>query len=253
LWIPGRVTWYYDNSAVGTATTPAIFDQQDFFIILGSEEGNHWIPGNLIDVTARSINLSVEWVHVFQPTLPSLIPGVTRLTPVLSQVPTVVKSGQATLQRPLPAGQNLSLSLVLPNQNQAALDTLLQQLYDPQSTNYHQFLTPSQFTESFGPTQPDYEAVIAWAQTNGLSITATSADRLAVTVSGSVAAINRAFQITMNSYVDPSRNGTFVAPDREPSLDLAVQLLTIQGLTSLKQPAPRTFLPLRATAASLAR
>lgn len=66
LWVPGRVTWYFDNEVVGTAPTPAIFDQQDFFIILGSQEGANWKGGNLTGVTAQTISLNVEWVHVFQ-------------------------------------------------------------------------------------------------------------------------------------------------------------------------------------------
>jgi virginiamycin B lyase len=66
LWVPGRITWYFDNVAVGSAITPAIFDEQDFFLILGSQEGNNWQAGNLTGVSAQTIDLNVAWVHVFQ-------------------------------------------------------------------------------------------------------------------------------------------------------------------------------------------
>jgi hypothetical protein len=43
-----------------------LFDQQDFFLILGSQEGPNWTAGNLTGVTASDINLYVDWVHVWQ-------------------------------------------------------------------------------------------------------------------------------------------------------------------------------------------
>ncbi len=52
----------------------------------------------------------------------------------------------------LPATNNLRLAIGLPLRNQAALDELLQQLYNPQSPNFHKFLKPDEFTAQFGPT-----------------------------------------------------------------------------------------------------
>src|SRR5258706_5207554 len=74
----------------------------------------------------------------------------------------------------LPAGTDLHLAIGLPLRNCEALTNLLQQIYDPTSTNYHQYLSPEQFTAQFGPTESDYQAVIAFAEANGLTISATS-------------------------------------------------------------------------------
>jgi len=72
LWVKGRVTWFFDDVEVGTAVTPAIFDQQDFFLVLGSQEGSSWQMGNLAGVSSEALNLSVEWVHIYQsPTSPA--------------------------------------------------------------------------------------------------------------------------------------------------------------------------------------
>src|SRR5271156_4815694 len=73
----------------------------------------------------------------------------------------------------LPATNVLHLAIGLALRNEAALDSLLQQLYDPASPNYHRYLTLEQFTEQFGPTESDYEAVKNFARTNGLSVTTT--------------------------------------------------------------------------------
>ena len=66
LWTPGHVTWYFDNQPILTSTTPAIFDSQDYYLVLGSQEGVNWTSGNLSGVTASSIAMNVDWVHVWQ-------------------------------------------------------------------------------------------------------------------------------------------------------------------------------------------
>ncbi len=55
----------------------------------------------------------------------------------------------------------------LPLRNKEALTNLLHELYDPASPNYRQFLTPEQFAEQFGPSEADYQAVIAFANAQG--------------------------------------------------------------------------------------
>jgi hypothetical protein len=235
LWLPGTVIWYYDNQPVGRASTPAIFDQQDFFIILSCQEGNHWIYNNLADVTAQSMNLDVQWVHVFQAPSDTAVAVTTALPvgqPLLtSVVPEEVTTGQVNTQAPLPANQILSLTLNLPMQNQTGLNTLLRQISNPNSANYNHFLTADQFNAAYSPSQANYNAVIAWAQSNGLTITAKTADRRSINVTGSVAAINKAFDVTLMSYFNPATQEIFFAPDREPTLDLLVQLLAVSGLT----------------------
>ena len=66
----------------------------------------------------------------------SAAPGWKRLRdsvpPVVSRL---ISIGQ------LAANTNLSLAIGLPLRNEAALDELLGQLYDPKSTNFHKFLT----------------------------------------------------------------------------------------------------------------
>jgi hypothetical protein len=66
LWTPGTISWYFDNQLIHSANTTAIFDQQTFYIVLGSQEGVNWGGGNLTGVTANTIPLNVDWVHVWQ-------------------------------------------------------------------------------------------------------------------------------------------------------------------------------------------
>ena len=66
LWTAGSVAWYFDNQKVLSASTPAIFDAQDYYLILGSQEGQNWSYGDKSGVTATSLPMSVQWVRVWQ-------------------------------------------------------------------------------------------------------------------------------------------------------------------------------------------
>ncbi len=135
----------------------------------------------------------------------------------------------------LQAGLHLDLTISLPLRNQAELDALLQQLYDPASPQFRHYLTPDQFTARFGPSESDYRAVIDFAEANGLQVTRTFAGRALLRVNGSVAGIERTFHVNLYNYQRP--DGTaFYAPDREPSIDLDVPILRVKHLDNATPP-----------------
>jgi hypothetical protein len=138
----------------------------------------------------------------------------------------------------LPASQSLHLSLSLPIRNSQQLQVFLHQVNQPGSPNYHQFLSPQQFTETYGPSADDYAKVVAFAKANGLNVTRTFANRMLVNVTGTTASVNRAFHVTMRSYQHPTEKRTFYAPDAEPAVDAGVPILNVQGLSTLNLPHP---------------
>ncbi len=152
-------------------------------------------------------------------------------------------SGKAALVGTLPPDQTMSASIVLPLRNQTELTSLLARLYDPSSPDFRHFLSVAQFTEQFGPSADDFQAVVAYAQAHGLTVTATPANRLVVPVTGSVAQIDQAFGVTLNVYQHPTANRTFFSPDREPSLDLAVPVAHVAGLNNFAPPRPLVTRP----------
>ncbi len=142
----------------------------------------------------------------------------------------------------LPGAQNLNLAISLPLRNQAELDLLLQQLYDPASPNYRHYLSPAQFTERFGPTEADYQALMDFAKSNGLTVTVTHPNRLVLDVEGPVTAIQKAFHLTLRVYRHPRETRDFYAPDVEPSVDFAVPILHVSGLNNYSLPHPNAQL-----------
>ncbi len=139
----------------------------------------------------------------------------------------------------LPAANRLNLAIGLPLHNREALTNLMQQIYDPSSANYHHYLTPEQFTEMFGPTKEEYQAVIAFAQANNLTVAGTHPNRLLVDINGTVADVERAFQVTMQVYQHPKEARTFYAPSVEPSVETGIPILDIDGLNNYIVPHPR--------------
>ena len=155
-------------------------------------------------------------------------------------IPQVVTSLNLKPLSQLPATNVLHLAIGLPLRNQAALGQLLQQIYDPASPNFRHYLTSEQFTERFGPTEADYQAVVNFAQANGLAVTGQHAGRTVLDVAGTVANIEKAFNVTLLVYPHPTENRNFYAPYVEPSVSLAVPLLHISGLDNYALPHPNS-------------
>ncbi len=160
------------------------------------------------------------------------------LPPLTRHVREVTLNGQARLVGHLPSNQTMRLVLALPLRNQAALNRLLKDLYDHSSPSFRHFLSLDEFTEMFGPSQQDYDAVIRWAEANGFAVVGTSRNRVNLNVTGSVAAIEAALHVNMGVYQHPTENRTFFAPDREPTPNLGVQLWHISGLDNYSIPKP---------------
>ena len=139
---------------------------------------------------------------------------------------------------PLPSETRLNLAIGLPLRDREGLAGFLQQLYDPSSPGYRQYLTPAEFTERFGPAADDYQTLIEFAESNGLAVTCRHPNRLILDIAGSVADIERTFHLKLFVYHHPTEARTFRAPDTEPSLDLSVPVLDISGLDDYSLPRP---------------
>jgi kumamolisin len=150
----------------------------------------------------------------------------------------LVRNGQAQSNGRLPQNQMMNLNIVLPVRDQAGLDQFVADVYDPASANYRHFLTPQEFTARFGPTQADYNAVLQFAQMSGFTVTGGSRDGMDVQVRGSVAAVEAAFHVRMQSYKHPKEDRNFFSPDQEPTTDLAFNLWHVSGLDNYSTPHP---------------
>jgi uncharacterized membrane protein len=196
-------------------------------------------------------SLFLFWIAVLAVTLG--IPSAVRaqqLQVLQNHVRAEVLNHRAALAGVMPPDQQIHASIVLPLRNSAALTSLLGRLYDPSSPDYRHFLSVAQFTDQFGPTNDDFQAVVAFAKANGMTVTALPANRLIVPIAGTVTQINAAFNVKMSLYQHPTENRTFFSPDREPSLNLSVPVSHIAGLDNFSIPHPMSILGSKAQQAA---
>jgi kumamolisin len=149
-----------------------------------------------------------------------------------------VANGQAQFVGQLPATQTLRFDMVLPLRDRAGLENFIQEVQDPASPSYHQFLTPQEFTARFGPSQEDWDALVAFAKASGFEIISGTRDARDLRLTGTVANIEKAFHVTMGTYHDLTEDRTFFAVDREPTVDLPFQIWHITGLDNDSKPHP---------------
>lgn len=149
-------------------------------------------------------------------------------------VPALVS--QANLVGNVHPADNIPLTFTLPLRNEAKLDALIQRLYDPNDPLYGQYLTPEQFTADYAPTQADYEAVVAYAKSQGLTVTQRHANRLVLDVAGPAKTVESAFAVRLKQYhLDSGR--LFRAPNGAPSVPTAIagRIKSIIGLDTAEQ------------------
>jgi hypothetical protein len=193
------------------------------------------IPGRLRVVTAIAIALCL---FVANPTVG--LPKEAR--PYLAGSPPLAGVNLPALGD-LPGTNRLRFALALPLRNPDELNSLLQGMYTLGSTNYHQYLTPGQFTGKFGPAVSDYEALIRYARTNGFKVEGTHPSRTVLDVSGPVSAVEKCFQVKMKVYRHPTEARTFYSPDTRPSVDasLPFRILSVSGLDNYSLPRPASL------------
>jgi subtilase family serine protease len=155
---------------------------------------------------------------------------------IANNTPKFVRS--ATILGPVEPSTVIDVSIWLKPHNQAGLDALAHSLYDRESAQYRHWLTKAAFVDKFAPTAAEANAVRNFLTSNRLSVVSVGPDNFFVRASGTVAAVNSAFQVTLNNY---QLNGkTIRANSQDPSVSAAVAPLvgSISGLDSMEYTHP---------------
>jgi subtilase family serine protease len=121
-------------------------------------------------------------------------------------------------------------------EQQAALEQYLAQLQDKSSPNYHKWLTPQQFGQLYGPADSDISALVAWLQSQGLTLETVSAGRTNIAFSGSVSQVEEAFHTPIHSF---RANGIqFYSNTADPQIPSALATV-VKGVAHLNTIRPR--------------
>jgi hypothetical protein len=136
----------------------------------------------------------------------------------------------APLAGPVPNDTAISLAFGLPVRTPAELAALIASVSDPKSASFRKFITQVEFKTTYGATDSDYTALKDWAaNVAGFTIVATYSNNLLLSVSASAALIEQALYVNL-VYRTRQDGSLFVTVDRNPSLNLAVKILEINGL-----------------------
>ena len=134
--------------------------------------------------------------------------------------------------------QQLNLSIGLQLRNEADLDSLLSAIYNPNSPQYDNYLTPDQFNTLFAPTSEQVQQVVSYLQSQSLTVTSIAPNNLLIDATGNVAQVQQAFNLQINNY--KIGNHVFYSNASVPSVPTSIsQLITsISGLNNSIQYHP---------------
>jgi Pro-kumamolisin, activation domain/Bacterial Ig-like domain (group 3) len=96
--------------------------------------------------------------------------------------------------------QGMTINFKRSDAQEASLKVLMAAQQDPSSPSYHKWITPAQFGQQFGMSAGDLAQVSSWLQQEGFTITSTAQSANAISFSGSVASVERAFQTQIHNY-----------------------------------------------------
>lgn len=135
--------------------------------------------------------------------------------------------------------EHMLLQLKRSPERNAALDDYITQLHDSSSPNFHKWLTPEQFSEHFGASPADVEAVSRWLTSKGFTVHGVQPSGLMIDFSGTAGLVRRAYHTEIHHL---QVNGVrHFANMSDPKIPAALQPV-VTGIVSLHNFHPRPLL-----------
>jgi hypothetical protein len=132
--------------------------------------------------------------------------------------------------------EHMFLQLQRPAVQEQALKRLIDELHDPRSPNFHQWLTPTQFGTQFGPAAADIGRITTWLRGHGFIVNVVYPSGMTIDFSGTAGQVFTAFHTEIH-YVD-AQGATHVANTSDPQIPAALAPAVV-GVVSLNNFVPR--------------
>lgn len=113
---------------------------------------------------------------------------------------------------------------------QAAFDKFVESQYEPSSPNYHQWLTPAQIGEKFGPSLTDIATVSNWLAGHGFSVDQVANDRMSIRFSGTAAQVESTFHTDIHNLLVKGESHIGNMSDPQIPAALAPVVLGVKSL-----------------------
>ncbi|MGH9434201.1 MAG: S53 family peptidase, partial [Terriglobia bacterium] len=127
-------------------------------------------------------------------------------------------------------------------EQEAALRKLLDEQQVKSSPSHHQWLTPQQFGQQFGPADSDIQAVSDWLTSQGFQIDRVATGRVLIEFSGTAGLVRQAFHTEIHKYVVNGKPHWANASDPQIPAALAPVVAGVASLNNFpRRPLHRTM------------
>jgi pseudomonalisin len=124
-------------------------------------------------------------------------------------------------------------------QQAKALEHAIEELQDPHSATYHQWLTAEELGENYGPSRQDIGRVVDWLSSHGFQVNTVHKSGLTIDVSGTAGQLRDTFHTEIHNY---SVNGTHhIANASQPKIPAALAPV-VAGFASLNDFMPKPLM-----------
>jgi subtilase family serine protease len=132
--------------------------------------------------------------------------------------------------------QHMFLQLRRSPEQEETLERSIEDLQDPHSSRYHQWLTADELGEKFGPAQQDIDAVVLWLSSHGLQVNGVYKSGLTIDVSGTAGTVRDTFHTEIHKYNVNGRQ--HIANASDPQIPAALAPV-VAGVVSLHDFMPK--------------
>jgi len=148
----------------------------------------------------------------------------------------------AHLLGPTDPNQRLQLNISLKLRNEPELNMMLTAIANPNSPDYQHYITADQFKQRYSPMPNQVQQVVAFLQSQGLTIKSISANNTLIDATCTVAQAEKAFSVQINNYQFKSLR--FYANAEEPTVPTSISsiILSIGGLDNAAKGHPEGFI-----------
>jgi hypothetical protein len=154
-------------------------------------------------------------------------------------VQTMIDEGEVEGEKPL---ERMVLVLSPPAENEEKLKKLLDEQQNPNSPNYHRWLTATEFGAQFGVADADVLAVRDWLEQMGFTVRAVARSKRWVEFSGSARQVENAFHTQLRYYSGSGKKYLANASDIAMPAALAQVSRGVASLNSFgKRPPQKIF------------
>ncbi|WP_233590165.1 S53 family peptidase [Dyella dinghuensis] len=198
-------------------------------------------PGALLAQSVVTRNVTP--LSVSTPEAPRVTQTITNANVVTIQKTHPAFVAQATSSAPLADTATMNhLQLVLkPSASRtAAMESLISNQHNPTSAQFHQWLTPQQFGDSFGVVDSDIAAVTSWLTAQGFVVNYVYPNKAQIDFTGTAAQVSQAFHTRENIYTIGSEKHLANAGDISVPTALRPVIEGVMGLSDVHPTALHT-------------